>query len=81
MVIPNHIFKDIMKNIIKFIGIAILGIFGYYLIQPYAPLVVGLTCLFFAWELFRSTLPELEDWRFKYLQAELNSLKRWADRI
>ena len=76
---PNM--KDVMKNIFKFMGVAILGIFGYYLIQPYAPLVVGMISLFFAWQLFQSTLPEMEDWRLRIMQAELDSLKRWADRI
>ena len=76
---PNM--KGVMKNILKFMGVAILGIFGYYLIQPYAPLVVGMISLFFAWQLFQSTLPEMEDWRLRIMQAELDSLKRWADRI
>ena len=76
---PNM--KVVMKNIFKFMGVAILGIFGYYLIQPYAPLVVGMISLFFAWQLFQSTLPEMEDWRLRIMQAELDSLKRWADRI
>ena len=70
--------KGIMKNIFKFMGIAILGTFGMYLIQPYAPLVVGVTCLFFAWQLFMSTLPEIEDWRYSILKAEVESLKRWV---
>ena len=73
--------KGVMKNIFKFMGVAILGIFGYYLIQPYAPLVVGMISLFFAWQLFQSTLPEMEDWRLRIMQAEIDSLKRWADRI
>ena len=73
--------KGVMKNIFKFMGVAILGIFGYYLIQPYAPLVVGMILLFFAWQLFQSTLPEMEDWRLRIMQAEIDSLKRWADRI
>ena len=76
---PNT--KGVMKNIFKFMLVAILGIFGYYLIQPYAPLVVGMISLFFAWQLFQSTLPEMEDWRLRIMQAELDSLKRWADRI
>ena len=70
-----------MKNIFKFMGVAILGTFGLYLIQHYAPLVVGVTCLFFAWQLFQSTLPEMEDWRLRIMQAEIDSLKRWANRI
>ena len=76
---PNT--KGVMKNIFKFMLVAILGIFGYYLIQPYAPLVVGMISLFFAWQLFQSTLPEMEDWRLRIMQAEIDSLKRWADRI
>ena len=76
---PNT--KGVMKNIFKFMLVAILGIFGYYLIQPYAPLVVGMISLFFAWQLFQSTLPEMEDWRLRIMQAEIDSLKRWANRI
>lgn len=67
-----------MKNIFKYIGVAILGTFGLYLIQPYALLVVGVACLFFAWQLFVSALPEIEDWRYTILKAEVESLKRWV---
>jgi hypothetical protein len=73
--------KGIMKNIFKFFGVAILGMFGLYLIQPYAPLVVGCTCLFFAWQLFMSTLPSLESWRYTILKAEVESLKRWVHKF
>jgi len=67
-----------MKNIFKYIGVAILGTFGLYLIKPYAPLVVGVACFFFAWQLFVSALPEIEDWRYTILKAEVESLKRWV---
>ena len=67
-----------MKNIFKFMGVSILGTFGLYLIQPYALLVVGVACLFFAWQLFVSALPEIEDWRYTILKAEVESLKRWV---
>jgi len=67
-----------MKNIFKYIGVAILGTFGLYLIQPYALLVVGVACLFFAWQLFVSALPEIEDWRYTLLKAEVENLKRWV---
>ena len=56
----------------------VLGIFGLYLIQPYTPLIVGMASLFFAWQFFMSTLPEVEDWRYKILEAEINSLKKWV---
>lgn len=67
-----------MKDIFKFMGVAILGTFGLYLIQPYSPLVVGVACLFFAWQLFVSTLPEMVDWRYTLLKAEVENLKRWV---
>ena len=64
-----------MKNIFKFMGVAILGIFGLLLNTTLRTLVVGMISLFFAWQLFQSTLPEMEDWRLRIMQAELDSLK------
>tara|TARA_Y100001951_G_C11202765_1_gene218135 strand:- start:492 stop:722 length:231 start_codon:yes stop_codon:yes gene_type:complete len=66
---------DILTSVFKWSMIGLCLIFGLYLIQPFVQLIFGAFLLVVAWMIFQSMLPEVKDWRYESLRAEMDGLR------